>query len=66
MNSYIIVACATPNKLWTDFLRGGLKFNNPVSNNILRLNISNLVPPDYNIFTPLEWTFNIKNNLPYL
>lgn len=66
MNNYLIVACATPNLLWIDFLRGGLKYNNPVSNNILRLNISNLVPPDYNIFSPLEWTFNIKDNLPYL
>jgi hypothetical protein len=60
MNSYLIVACATPNKLWIDFLRGGLKYNNPVSNNILRLNISNLVPPDYNIFSPLEWTINLR------
>lgn len=66
MNSYVIIGCATPNLLWIELLRGGLKYNNPVSNNISKLNISNLVPPDYNIFTPLEWTFNLRNSLPYL
>lgn len=65
MNNYVIVACATPNLLWTELLRGGLKYKNPISD-ITKLNISNLVSPDYNIFTPLEWTFILRNNLPYL
>lgn len=58
MNSYVIVACATPNLLWTELLRGGLEYINIF--HTPELNISNLVPPDYNIFTPLEWTFNLR------